>query len=99
MFVLGQFLFALGKVIDVVLNIFAWLVIVRALISWVNPDPYNVIVQLLHRTTEPILSRIRAIFRLANMGLDISPIIAILGILFLRMWIIPVIYRIARSLM
>lgn len=99
MFILGQFLFAAGKVIDVALNILAWLIIIRALISWVNPDPYNVIVQFLYKVTEPILNRLRAVFRLHAVGIDISPLIAILAIMFLRWFIVPIIYRIAANLM
>ena len=99
MFIIGQFLLAIARVIDVVLNILAWIIIIRAVISWVNPDPYNVIVQFLNRVTEPILSRIRMIFRLHTVGIDISPVIAILAIMFLRLFIVPVIYRIATSLM
>ena len=99
MFVLGQFLFALGKILDMILNILGWLIFIRAVISWVNPDPYNMIVQFLNRVTEPILSRVRTVFRLHSVGIDFSPMIAILAILFLRMWAIPVIYRIAAGLM
>jgi len=99
MFTIGYFLVAIAKIIDTVLNILAWLIIIRALISWVNPDPYNVIVQFLNRVTEPILSRVRAVFRLHTVGFDISPLIAILAIMFLRWFMVPVIYRIAGSLM
>ena len=68
------------------LNIYMWLIIIRALLSWVNPDPYNPVVQFLHRTTEPALSLVRRMFPrllLWTTGLDLSPFIVIVFI-----WII-----------
>ena len=53
MFVVGNFLSALARILDIVLTVYMWLVIARALLSWVNPDPYNAIVQILTRLTEP----------------------------------------------
>ena len=86
MFVLSNFIRALAGVTDIVLSIFYWLILIRALISWVNPDPYNVIVQFLYRTTEPVLQPIRRI--LPPMGWDISPIIAFLAIIFFNGFIV-----------
>ena len=82
MFVLSNLISALATIVDVVLSIFYWLILIRALISWVNPDPYNMIVQFLYRTTEPVLQPIRRI--LPPMHVDVSPIIAFLAIIFLR---------------
>ena len=56
MFVLSNFIVAIATILDYGLTIASWLVIIRALISWVNPDPYNPIVQFLYRVTEPILA-------------------------------------------
>jgi YggT family protein len=86
MFVLSNLLRALASVADVILSIFYWLILIRALISWVNPDPYNTIVQFLYRTTEPVLQPIRRM--LPPMGIDISPIIAFLAIIFLKGFIV-----------
>ncbi len=83
MFVLGNVLQALAVVADYVLWIYMWVIIARALISWVNPDPWNPIVRFLEKATEPVLYPIRR--RLGwRMGVDISPIIAILIIIFLQ---------------
>lgn len=82
MFILSNFIRSIASIIDVVLGIFYWLILIRALISWVNPDPYNGIVQFLYRTTEPVLTPIRRM--LPPMGIDISPIIAFLVIIFLK---------------
>lgn len=86
MFVIGNLLMALAKIIDVVLTILYWLILIRALISWVNPDPFNAVVQFLYRTTEPILQPIRRIF--PSMGFDLSPIIAFLAIIFLKSFLV-----------
>ena len=69
------------------LNIYMWLIIIRALLSWVNPDPYNPVVQFLYRTTEPALSLVRRMFPrllLWTTGLDLSPLIVILFIWIIR---------------
>lgn len=89
MFVLSNFLSSLAQVIDVALTVLYWLIIIRALISWVNPDPYNPIVQILYKTTEPILYPIRKILPLDfRFGIDISPIIAFLIIIFLKSFLV-----------
>ncbi|MFA5087554.1 MAG: YggT family protein [Candidatus Omnitrophota bacterium] len=86
MFVLGNLIISFAKIIDILLVIAYWLILIRALISWVNPDPYNPIVQFLYRTTEPILAPIRRL--LPAMSIDISPIIAFLGIVFLKSFLV-----------
>ncbi len=89
MFVTSNFLAAVAQIIDMILTILYWLILIRALISWVNPDPYNPIVQFLHRATEPILEPIRRMLPLNfRFGLDISPIIAFLLIFFLRAFLV-----------
>ena len=88
MFVLENLIFALAKIIDIGLTIYMWVIIGRALISWVNPDPYNPIVTFLYRATEPVLAPIRRWIPLRGMGIDISPIIVILVIYFLQMFLV-----------
>jgi len=90
MFALGNFVFALAKVIDVVLTLLYWLILIRALISWVNPDPFNPIVQFLYRMTEPILQPIRRF--LPMMAIDFSPIIAFLAIIFLKSFLVATLF-------
>lgn len=90
MFVLSNFLVSIAHILDAVLTVIYWLIIIRALISWVNPDPYNLIVQFLYKTTEPILYPIRKLLPLDfKFGIDISPIIAFLVIMFLKSFLIP----------
>ncbi len=83
MFVAGNVLQAIAVILDYVLWLYMWVIIARALISWVNPDPWNPIVQFLQRVTEPVLYPIRRRVGFA-MGVDLSPIIALLVIIFLQ---------------
>lgn len=99
MFVLSNLLVAVANLLSIILTILYWLILIRALISWVNPDPYNPIVQFLYKTTEPILYPIRKILPLQmSIGLDISPIIAFLIILFLKSFIVQTILDISYRL-
>jgi len=89
MFVFSNLFAALATLLNVILTVLYWLILVRALISWVNPDPYNPIVQFLYKTTEPILYPIRRALPLKiGIGIDISPIIAFLVIIFLRSFLV-----------
>ena len=98
MFVLENLIFALAKIIDIGLTIYMWIIIGRALISWVNPDPYNPIVTFLYRATEPVLAPIRRWIPLRGMGIDISPIIVILVIYFLQMFLVKTMIQLSISL-
>jgi YggT family protein len=85
MFVLSNFLTALAAVLNILFTIMYWLILIRAIISWVNPDPYNPIVQFLYKTTEPILAPLRKLLPLQfSIGIDISPLIAFFIIIFLK---------------
>ena len=83
MFVAGNILQGLAYVLDTVLFLYMWLIIIRALISWVNPDPWNPIVQFLMKATDPVLIIIRRRVGIL-VGIDVSPILAILLIMFLQ---------------
>jgi YggT family protein len=88
MFVLENFIVALAKIIDLALNVYIWIIIGRALISWVNPDPYNPIVTFLYRATEPVLAPIRRLIPIRGLGIDISPIVVIMIIYFLQTFLV-----------
>lgn len=96
MFVLSNFVIASARVVELLLSILYWLVLIRALISWVNPDPFNPLVQFLNRTTEPILQPIRRL--LPPMGIDISPIIAFLAIIFLKSFLVATLFDLGMRL-
>lgn len=96
MFIASNFLFALAKVLNFLLTAFTWLIIIRALISWVSPDPYNPIVQFLYKVTEPILRSIRKLLPFTSrIGIDLSPIIAILIIIFCKSFFVQTLFDLA----
>lgn len=96
MFVFSNFLYALARVVEIVLTLLYWLIIIRALISWVSPDPFNPIVQFLYKSTEPILSPIRKILPFGlRYGWDISPVIAFLLIIFLKYFLVRTLFELS----
>ena len=54
-----------------------FIIIIRAIISWVNPDPYNFLVRAIYDITEPVLYRVRRLLPVAMGGFDFSPLIVI----------------------
>lgn len=99
MFVVSNFLLALARVLDFTLTALTWFIIIRALVSWVNPDPYNTIVQLLYKVTEPILYPIRKLLPFGlQSGIDLSPIIAILIIIFCRGFFVQTLFDLAHKM-
>ncbi len=98
MFVLGNLISAIAQVLDVILWIYMWLIIISALISWVNPDPYNPIVRFLYSVTEPTLNFVRRNLPLPQVGIDFSPLIVLLVIVFLQSFLIATLRQIAETL-
>ena len=99
MFILANLIEAAAQILGVLLTILYWLILIRALLSWVNPDPSNHIVQFLLKATEPILSPIRRLLPLDfRFGIDISPIIVFLGIMFLRSFLVRTLLEIAERM-
>jgi YggT family protein len=98
MFVLANLIEALAAVLSMLLTIYMWIVIARAVISWVNPDPYNPIVRFLYSATEPVLYRLRRVLPLYAGGIDFSPILVFVVILFLQRFLVQSLYDLANSL-
>ena len=98
MFMISNFLFALAKLVEILLGVYMWIVIGRAILSWVNPDPYNPIVRFLHDVTEPVLSRIRRMIPAFGGGMDFSPMILILVIYFLMSFLVPTLKNMATAI-
>ena len=89
MFIFSNLLSALAQILEIVFSALYWIIIIRALLSWVNPDPFNPIVQFLNTITEPVLYPIRRLLPFTrNMALDLSPVIAILAIIFLKSFLV-----------
>ncbi len=97
MFIISNLLTAIAMVIDYALIIFMWIVVARAVLSWVNPDPYNPIVRFIHNVTEPVLYQIRRRIPLNFGGIDLSPIVVFLIIIFLRKFLVTSLYGLAAS--
>jgi len=94
MFILGNLLSAIASILDIILTVYMWIIIIAAIISWVNPDPYNPIVRFLYSVTEPVLRPIRRRFRI-GLGIDISPMIVILAIIFIRRFLVASLIELA----
>lgn len=89
MFVISNLLLALAKILHMVLNAYMWIIIARAILSWVNPDPYNPIVRFLYNITEPVLYAIRRRVPVIFGGIDFAPMIVLLVIMFLDNFLVP----------
>ena len=98
MFILANFLIAVAKILDFGLTIYMWIIIGRAIISWVNPDPYNTIVRFLYAVTEPVLYIIRRRLPTSFGGFDFSPIIVILAIYFFQAFVVESLLQFAVQL-
>ena len=98
MFVLSNFLIAVAKILDIGLTLYMWIIIARAVISWVNPDPYNPIVRVLNSVTEPVLYPIRRRLPISLGGIDFSPILVILAIIFAQAFLVQSLIQIAARL-
>ncbi len=88
---------ALYQIISLVFQIYIFIVIARALVSWVNPDPYNPIVRFLYNATEPVLSKMRRYLPLQFSGIDLSPIALLLLLSVVQQLLLSVIVQMSRS--
>jgi YggT family protein len=95
MFVAHNFILAVAQLIDFLLTAYMWIIIGRAVVSWVSADPYNPIVRFLYEATEPVLSRIRSILPVSVGGVDFSPVIVIMCIIFLQSFLVPTLRHLA----
>ena len=98
MFVASNFMMALAGIIDFLLTAYMWVIIGRAVISWVNADPYNPIVRFLYEITEPLLGRIRRILPVSMGSMDFSPVILIVIIMFLQSFLVPTMKQMAHGI-
>ena len=99
MFIIGNLFKALAIVLHYVLNFYMWVVVARAVLSWVNPDPYNPIVRFLASVTDPVLYAIRRRIPLFFGGIDFTPMLVILAIVFLDNFLVPTMLQLAYNLL
>ncbi|MDY0321132.1 MAG: YggT family protein [Arcobacteraceae bacterium] len=81
---IDAFLSSIAIVILGIVSLYKWVVIISAILSWVNPDPNNPVVQMLYRLTEPAYRFIRRYIPTVFGGLDIAPLILIFGLIFIE---------------
>jgi YggT family protein len=98
MYIFGYLFIATAKVLDFILYMIMILVIARAVLSWVSPDPYNPIVRFIHNVTEPVLFRIRMKIPVVYAGIDFSPILVFVLIIFLQESLVKILFRFGKSL-
>jgi YggT family protein len=96
---IGNFFIAIATVLNLVLTLFLYIIIARAILSWVSPDPYNPIVRFINNVTEPVLGRLRSRLPLFFGGIDFTPMIAILLIVLLSSWLVPSLHQMGQSLL
>ena len=99
MYIVGYFLKAVANVLNIVLWLYMWIIIARAVLSWVSPDPYNPIVRFIHNVTEPVMYKVRSKIPVSFGGIDFSPIIVILLIYFLQIFVVQSLERFSHSLL
>ena len=97
MYVFGNLLDALATIFSMALTLYMYIIIARAVLSWVSPDPHNPIVQILYRVTDPVLYWIRKRIPLMAGGIDWSPIIVIFAIIFLQQFLVGTLLRLAKQ--
>lgn len=98
MFIIANFFLAAAVVLDYALTLYMWIVVAGAVLSWVNPDPYNFIVRFINTATEPVFYQVRKRLPVSFGGIDISPIVVILVIIFLQTFVVNSLHGLARSI-
>ncbi|MDH3346775.1 MAG: YggT family protein [Desulfobulbaceae bacterium] len=97
MFVISNFLVALANLIVIIVDLYTWIIIARAVVSWVRVDAYHPVVRFIYQVTEPVLGRIRKVLPPFS-GLDLSPMVLIFALIFLKSWLVPTFERLANIL-
>jgi YggT family protein len=91
----SNFLGGIAVILHYALRAYMWIIIARAVLSWVNPDPYNPIVRVIHNLTEPVLYQVRRRLPATFGGLDLSPVIVLMAIMFLEYFVVNSLYEMA----
>lgn len=100
MFVLANFLNALAMVLNGALSLYFWIIIISAVLTWVRPDPYNPLVRIIYSLTEPVLYWVRRTLPFVFIGgVDLSPIVVLFAIQFLKIFLVQSLSQLAVGLM
>ncbi|MCK9256895.1 MAG: YggT family protein [Sulfurospirillaceae bacterium] len=95
--ILSTFIEAVAQVLHMIIFLYIWIVIIAALITWVQPNPYNPIVQVLMRLTQPVYAFVRRYIPTVIGGIDLSPIIIILALQFIDNFFVKLLFGLARN--
>jgi len=98
MFVFANLLIAIAQILDILLWVYFWILIGRVVVSWVRADPGNPIVRFLYAATEPILERVRERLPVTAGGLDLSPVVVWLVVIFLQRFLVRSLYDLAYAM-
>lgn len=93
-----DFILILAQMFQLIMTVYIYIVVARAIISWVNPDPYNPIVRFLHNATDPVLYRIRKLIPLQFGGIDFTPIVFLFGLFFIQRVVSQLLLRLASGI-
>ena len=96
MFLVANLLVAVAQILDYVLWAYAWILLGRVLISYINADPNNPLIRFLYNVTEPVLERVRVKLPLSTGGFDFSPIVVWLAVMFLQRFLVRSLYDLAQ---
>ncbi|MFZ2587292.1 MAG: YggT family protein [Alphaproteobacteria bacterium] len=97
MYALGYPLLSAVTIVDILLLIYTFVIIASVVLSWVNPDPLNPLVRILRNITEPVMDYARPYVPLVG-GLDLTPMVLVAAIAFIRHGVLTVIARMARDM-
>jgi len=98
MFLFANLLFAIAQVLDYVLWAYAWILLGRVVVSYINADPNNPLIRFLYSATEPVLERVRAKLPITTGGFDLSPIAVWLAVMFLQRFLVRSLYDLAQAI-
>ena len=96
--ILSTLFTAIANILSIIVNVYTWIIIAAALVSWVKPDPSSPVVQLLYRLTDPVYSFIRRYIKTEFNGIDFAPLIVLLALQFLNQFLIRLLFGFAASL-
>jgi YggT family protein len=99
MYFIGYFIMAVANVLHYVLFFYMWIIIARAVLSWVSPDPYNPIVRFIYKVTEPVMYQVRSRLPVSFGGIDFAPVVVILIIYFLQIFVVNSLMRFSQSML
>lgn len=96
--VVGTLLNAVAVILSMLINLYVWVIVIAALVSWVRADPYNPIVQVLNRLTQPLYARLRSIIPTAINGIDFAPLIVAVLLKFIDLSLVQILLNYAKTL-